>query len=113
MKEGYIYILGNRSRSTFYVGVTNDIERRVLEHKTGLGSKFTGKYHLKMLLYYEYYENIGEAKAREVQLKNWKRQWKLDLITDENPHLMDLAADWFDEEEIAEFRSLLVEMRRS
>ena len=103
MKEGYLYILTNFNRSTLYIGVTNDIERRVLEHKCGIGSKFTSKYHLTRLLHYENFGEIVQAIDREKQLKTWRREWKWNLIIEENPNYLDLAKDWFTEEEIKEY----------
>ena len=101
----YVYILSNKHRTTFYIGVTNDIRRRILEHKAGVGSVFTKRYNLNDLLYSEDYDFIQQAIAREKQLKNWKREWKLKLIRDINPEMKDGAADWFSEEEIRNFRA--------
>jgi len=97
MKKGYVYILSNFKRKATYIGVTNDIERRVLEHKAGIGSVHTSKYQLKFLMYFETYPHISDAIAREKQLKDWK--WN--LIKKDNPNLVDLAADWFKHEEIS------------
>ena len=91
----YIYILTNFTRSVLYIGVTNDIHLRVLQHKNGEGSVFTSKYKCHCLLYFEEYFQINEAIAREKQLKNWQRKWKDELIRKENPDLTDLAADWY------------------
>ena len=91
----YVYILTNFNRSVLYIGVTNDIHLRVLQHKTGEGSAFTFKYKCHYLLYFEEYFQIDEAIAREKQLKNWQRKWKDELIRKENPHLKDLAVDWY------------------
>jgi putative endonuclease len=90
MKKYYVYILTNKSRNTFYVGVTNNIERRVNEHCMGLVSSFTKKYKLWFLVYSEEYNNINDAIAREKQLKEWKRIWKLELIRKTNPGLKTL-----------------------
>ena len=91
----YVYILTNFTRSVFYIGVTNDIHLRVLQHRNGEGSVFTSKYKCQYLLYFEEYFQIDEAIAREKQLKNWQRKWKEELIRTENPDLRDLAADWY------------------
>jgi putative endonuclease len=77
-----------------YIGVTNNLERRVLEHKNGLVEGFTKKYHCKKLLYFEEYGDIQEAIRREKQLKNWRREWKINLIRTSNPHFRDLSLDW-------------------
>ncbi len=95
MREGYIYILSNKNRTTFYIGVTNDIKRRVLEHKRGKGSVFTKKYNLIDLLYFEKIEGMDACIAREKQLKNWHRDWKINLIKGYNPTMKDLAAEWY------------------
>ena len=105
MQEGFVYILSNINRTTTYIGVTNDIERRIVEHKSGLGSKFTLKYRLVDLLYFEYFEYIIDAIDREKQLKNWHREWKWNLIKQENPNLEDLAANWYTEEEISDYKA--------
>ena len=102
-KAGYVYIVSNKNRSTFYIGVTNDIERRMLEHKSGNGSKFTKKYNLHDLLYFEMILGFAQAIEREKQLKNWHREWKINLIKSENPEMKDLAADWFTEEDIKNY----------
>jgi putative endonuclease len=94
MKPGYVYILSNKNRTTLYTGVTNNIERRVAEHKSGIGSKFTKKYNCHDLMYYEYHQSIRDAIHREKVLKKWKRAWKLDLIKSMNESMADLSADW-------------------
>ena len=94
----YVYIMSNKWRTTLYVGVTSDLERRVLEHKRGEGSNFTAKYSLKDLIYFEEGNSIEDAIAREKQLKNWEREWKMELIRNMNPELNDLAEHWYDEE---------------
>jgi len=95
MKFGYVYIMSNKNRTTLYVGVTNNLKRRTLEHRSGVGSVFTGRYQLKELLYYERIWTMKAAIAREKQLKNWKREWKWNLIKELNPELTDLASDWY------------------
>jgi putative endonuclease len=98
MKQGFVYIMSNKNRTTLYIGVTNDLERRVLEHKSGKGSVFTSKYKLTDLLYFEQIDGFQNAINCEKQLKNWHKDWKWKLIKEENPDLTDLAADWFPEE---------------
>lgn len=94
LTNAFVYIMSNKNTTTFYVGVTNDLERRVKEHKSGKGSDFTSKYQLTYLLYYETISDINTAIKREKQLKNWHRNWKLNLIKELNPKLVDLAKDW-------------------
>ncbi len=89
MKNYYVYIMGN-IRPTLYIGVTNDLIRRVYEHKHGLEEGFTKKYNLKKLLYFESCSRIENALAREKQLKHWNRGWKLNLIRKMNPSFRDL-----------------------
>ena len=95
MRKGFVYIMSNKNRTTFYIGVTNAIKRRVLEHKFGNGSAFTKKYNLVDLVYYEIIEGMAECIQREKQLKNWLRDWKINLIKEDNPEMVDLAADWY------------------
>jgi putative endonuclease len=94
-KGGFTYMMGNRARSVIYTGVTADIEKRVWQHRFGEGCGFTKEYFCTDLMWYEAHEEIETAIAREKQLKNWKREWKLALIKEMNPELKDLAADWF------------------
>lgn len=85
----YVYIMGN-NRPTLYIGVTNDLIRRVYEHKMNLRRGFTQEYNLKKLLYYELTESIEAAIVREKQLKKWNREWKLRIIQEMNPKFEDL-----------------------
>ncbi|MGQ1909298.1 GIY-YIG nuclease family protein [Marinifilum sp. RC60d5] len=94
MKGGYIYIMTNKNRTTLYIGVTSDLKRRIAEHDEGVGSKFTSKYNLTDLVYFEEFDDISEAIAREKQLKNWKREWKTNLIKSLNPELKDLKMEF-------------------
>jgi putative endonuclease len=95
MRKGFVYIMSNNKRTTFYIGVTSAIKRRVLEHKSGNGSVFTSKYNLVDLVHYEIIEGMAECIQREKQLKNWHRDWKINLIRENNPEMIDLAADWY------------------
>jgi len=92
----YVYILTNKKNGTLYVGVTNNIERRIFEHKYSTVGGFTHKYRLKKLVFCEFYTHVNDAIQREKQLKNWHRQWKIDLIEEENPDWIDLAEGWYD-----------------
>lgn len=89
MKQYYVYVMGN-SRPTLYIGVTNNLVRRVYEHKNNLAGGFTKKYHLHKLLYFETFNHTEDAITREKQLKHWNRKWKLDLIKTLNSTFKDL-----------------------
>ena len=91
----YVYIITNAHDTALYIGMTNDIMRRMHEHKTGKIRGFSKRYNLKKLVYLEEFSEVWEAIAREKQLKNWHRAWKLNLIKQENPALEDLSAGWF------------------
>src|SRR5918994_7402866 len=88
----FVYILANRPRGVMYVGVTNDLVRRVAEHKGKFVPGFTRRYGVTRLVYYEEYPSIWEAREREGVLKRWRRQWKFDLIQTLNPNWEDLAS---------------------
>lgn len=95
--RGYIYILANKPRGTTYIGVTNNLARRLSEHSNGIGSAFVAKYRLRMLIYIELFDRIDEAIVREKQLKEWRRAWKWELIEKANPDWDDLSSnvhDW-------------------
>ena len=94
LNNAYVYILSNKHRNVLYIGVTNDLERRVAEHKSGIGSAFTKKYNAHELLFYEVHSNIKQAIEREKQLKEWKKDWKIDLIKTMNLEMVNLAHDW-------------------
>jgi len=81
---------------TLYIGMTNNLERRMYEHKNGLIEGFSKRYRLSKLVYFEFYQFVNDAIKREKQLKNWKRDWKISLIEEENKSWNDLAFDWFD-----------------
>jgi putative endonuclease len=91
-KGGFTYIMANRARGVLYVGVTADIAERVWLHKTGKGSAFCRRYGIDMLVLVETYPTIEEAIIREKQLKNWQREWKVELIEASNPEWEDLGA---------------------
>lgn len=91
MKIGYVYIMSNKWRTTFYVGVTSDLVKRVAQHKSGKGSEFTGKHNLTDLLYFERIWGIEQAIKREKQLKRWHRDWKINLIKSVNPEMNDIS----------------------
>jgi putative endonuclease len=87
----YVYILASRYRGTLYIGISNDIARRVGEHKSGAVKAFTQRYKVNRLVYFEAYGSILEARARERALKRWRREWKFDLIEKLNPDWHDLT----------------------
>ena len=95
MRRYWVYIVGNKGATAVYIGVTNDIVRRISEHKIGAVPGFTQRYKCNRLLYFEEYNNIKYAIAREKELKGWKRERKEELITSFNPHRVDIAKDWF------------------
>lgn len=86
----YIYIVTNQSRTVFYTGVTNNLERRIYEHKHKIVSGFTSKYNMSILVYYELFDSIEDAIAREKQIKGLLRRKKITLIKNKNPQLIDL-----------------------
>ena len=96
MNNYYVYIMTNKTNDTFYIGVTNDVARRVYEHNNHLIKGFTDKYNLEKLVYYEETSDVNSAIAREKQLKNWHRQWKINLIEKDNPYYKDLAKELLD-----------------
>ena len=84
-KQYYVYIMGNENNTVLYTGVTNDLPRRVYEHKNGIGSAFVKRYNVHKLVYYEMGNDIYSAIAREKQIKGGSRQKKIDLINSLNP----------------------------
>jgi len=89
----WVYILASKPGGTLYVGVTNDLVRRVYEHREGLADGFTKRYGVKSLVYFEPYETIITALQREKNIKHWPREWKIDLIVGRNPEWRDLYED--------------------
>ena len=89
-KQYYVYILTNKSNRVLYVGVTNDLGRRMYEHKNKMIDGFTKKYNLTRLVYFEETSDVQSAIEREKQLKNWHRDWKMNLISRFNPDWKDL-----------------------
>jgi len=89
-KVGTVYILASRKNGTLYVGVTSDLPRRMEEHRLGNASKFTAKYGIKRLVWFEVHELIAQAITREKTIKKWPRQWKINAIEENNPNWQDL-----------------------
>ena len=94
MQEYYVYILTNIANTTLYVGMTNDLKRRLYEHKNKLVPGFTEKYNVDKLVYYEKTTDVNAAIQREKNLKKWNREWKLELIKKNNPFFKDLSLEW-------------------
>ncbi|WP_242202484.1 GIY-YIG nuclease family protein [Aestuariivivens insulae] len=90
----YLYILTNKRNGTLYIGVTNNLERRMFEHKNKLIEGFTKKYGLNRLVYFETYQYVNDAIIREKNMKKWKRKWKIKLIEKDNLNWHDLSRDW-------------------
>jgi putative endonuclease len=86
----WVYILASRPRGALYIGITNDLGRRIHQHRTGQGSEHARRYRIWRLVYCESYRDVRDAIAREKQLKGWRRQWKIDLVEKENPDWDDL-----------------------
>jgi putative endonuclease len=89
-KRPCVYILASKSNGTLYVGVTSDLPKRIWEHRQGVADGFTKKHGVKTLVYYEMHETMLAAITREKQIKNWKRDWKINCIIKNNPDWLDL-----------------------
>jgi len=97
MRKTYsVYILSNNLNTVYYTGITGDLYRRVYEHKHRLVPGFTKKYFIHKLLYFEDYYDVKKAIAREKTIKRWKREWKNNVIKEDNPNFEDLAVDWYE-----------------
>lgn len=93
MIKYYCYILLNKNRTVLYIGYTDNLERRIKQHKSGNGSLFTKKYNVTDLIYYEIFEENKSARKRERNLKNWHKTWKWNLIKQSNPNLITLEVE--------------------
>ncbi len=89
-KVYWVYILASRPRGALYVGITNDVGRRVFQHRTNVGSEHVQRYGIRRLVFAESHASVWAAIAREKQLKKWRREWKIDLIENANPDWVDL-----------------------
>ena len=99
MRTYYVYLMTNHS-GTLYTGMTNNLYRRVYEHKRGSGSRFTRKYNIQSLVYYESSNDVSVVIEREKQIKGWTRAKKVRLIEKVNPEWRDLSADWYEDQPI-------------
>jgi len=95
-KTYYVYILTNQTGS-LYTGMTNDLHRRLWQHRNADGSAFTSRYKVGKLLWFEETDDVSAALNREKQIKNWRRQWKIELVDSANRAWTDLAAGWYEE----------------
>ena len=84
MKTGYVYIMASRKNGTIYIGVTSELVGRVYQHREGLAPGFSKRYNCKLLVWFESYDDLQEARLRELQMKEWKRSWKIRLIEETN-----------------------------
>jgi putative endonuclease len=90
-RSGFVYLLASQRNGTLYLGVTSDLARRLLEHQSGVGSKFAARYGVRRLVWYEEHDLVADAIAREKAVKKWPRAWKIRLIEENNPHWHDIA----------------------
>ena len=105
----YVYILANKVNTVLYVGVTNNLFRRVVEHKLQLHEGFTKRYNVYKLVYFESFQYVNDAISRETEIKRWKRQWKNRLIFKENKEMRDLIYDYMSENEIEDLKEYVLE----
>jgi len=89
-KNYFVYILASKKNGTLYIGMTNNLKNRIVQHKEKQIPGFTQRYNVDMLVYYEYYMDVRDAITRETQMKRWKRSWKIELIESMNPEWKDL-----------------------
>jgi putative endonuclease len=101
----YVYIMQSSSRRALYIGMTNNLHRRVFQHKTQEFEGFSDDYDAVRLVYWESSDDVHKTIAREKQLKNWRREKKLWLIASMNPKFKDLAADWYGKETVSAHRA--------
>ncbi len=95
MKSGYVYIMANRKNGSIYIGVTSDLAARAYAHCEGLVPGFTKRYGCKLLVWFEAYDDLQEARRRELQMKEWQRAWKVKLIEEKNLEWEDLYSTLF------------------
>jgi putative endonuclease len=90
-RRGFVYILASQKNGTLYVGVTSDLVGRLLQHRTGTGSKFAARYGVMRLVWFDEFDLITDAIAREKKIKKWPRQWKIKMIEERNPNWHDIT----------------------
>jgi putative endonuclease len=95
VKRGFVYMMANRKNGTIYTGVASELIKRVCEHREGLIAGFTKRYGCKLLVWFEAHDDLEEARKRELQIKEWKRAWKIRLIEERNVDWDDLYATLF------------------
>lgn len=93
MRPGYVYILTNKPMGTLYIGVTSDLAYRVEQHRAGVVAGFAKRYNCSLLVWFEQFEDIQDARAVERQMKKWNRAWKINRIVTANPEWRDLACE--------------------
>jgi putative endonuclease len=98
-KGGYVYITSNPRRTVLYTGSSSNMPKRMNDHKHGTFDGFSKKYNCRDLMYFEFYPDIADAVKKERQIKEWRREWKINLINRDNAQMKDLSKDWFDEDE--------------
>ncbi len=89
-RAGYVYLMASRRNGTLYLGVTSDLPQRAYQHRNGQADGFSKRYGCRTLVWYEVHDDIHDARARELQMKKWKRGWKLQAIEEMNPEWRDL-----------------------
>ena len=89
-KAGYVYIMANQRNGTLYIGVTSNLLKRVWEHRNSITGGFTKKYGCKFLVWFEAFDSLDSARHRELQMKEWRRAWKLRVVEEMNPDWQDL-----------------------
>ena len=95
MKPGFVYLMASRLNGTLYVGVTSNLVQRAYQHRVGLVDGFTRQHGCVLLVWFEAHDDLQEARRRELQIKKWKREWKLRLIEENNPDWLDLCPTLF------------------
>jgi putative endonuclease len=109
----FVYILTNKSNSVFYTGITNNIIRRIAQHKLKINDGFTKRYNVDKLVYFEIHNDVGLAIKREKQIKKWKTNWKKRVIKKENPEFKDLIYEFMDKSQTKELNDLLKQKEKS
>jgi putative endonuclease len=95
MKAGYVYIMASKRNGTLYIGVTSDLQQRVWQHREGIIEGYSKRYGCKTLAWYSQFDDLQEARRKELQMKEWNRLWKLRVIEEMNPEWDDLFESLF------------------